>query len=346
MKLAVFCPAVGLVLGVLCIGSSCAVGCERELQAFSRSLQQLAKEIPMEKNVPVAAPDPYVLTEREEKRFEVFKEHAGYLFLMKKTKSDAMKKLLMKYFCMAQEDLRRVLLNDVADIEDWIKSGHGASLEFWPGQILLQMAFNESREFRAMNGFIFDKHAQDASRARSEKLLSKLNKAALDPDFESVLAVLIPEEKKNLVEHYKIHVMPADESETARACAVIHGLQSDKKQQFGKACQDWKVSWSFRSEKSSDGDALPVIVVYVSGKDNATIVLNGLLKALKGIKGSGLWPTHNIKVNDLIFYAQGDRDFKTNPRMEKLFEKENGHLALYKPDFTGVIQDYHLPIIS
>jgi hypothetical protein len=104
-------------------------------------------------------------------------------------------------------------------------------------------------------------------------------------------------------------------------------------------------------ERQSRG--LPLIVVYPDlGQKNAQYVLDKIIETMGSFDiGSGQEPKYNQKVNDLIYYAQGDRDWKEDflfdikylrtekgaPSVNKVLEEDSAHFR--KEDGT-----YHLQI--
>lgn len=70
-----------------------------------------------------------------------------------------------------------------------------------------------------------------------------------------------------------------------------------------------------QSEESvgPSNDVTPLVVLYASGKENAQNALNEIYKQFGNIEGSGIRPRFNGKVNDLIWFAQGNANYKFQP---------------------------------
>lgn len=139
-----------------------------------------------------------------------------------------------------------------------------------------------------------------------------------------------------LVQEYKIHIMPTGEL-TPVIIRILEALQND--QELQKLIAAFKVyqlpDYYVRSE------IIPRIVIYpTAGKENSQKALNKLYVILKDIKGSGIRPRYNAKVNDLIWIAQGDSVYKNDPETEQYFELP--HKIYYRTGFTLPPQKYYL----
>lgn len=140
----------------------------------------------------------------------------------------------------------------------------------------------------------------------------------------------------SLVTEYKIHLMPQGDP-TPTIIRLLTLLKNDPELQNLIAA--FKVMGT--DTVLVNGVYYPRIVVYpAQGKDNAQRALNKLYVGLKDIKGLGVRPRYNAKVNDLIWVAQGDSGYKNKPEYQVYFEKPD--FRYFKPDLTGKIANYHL----
>lgn len=106
---------------------------------------------------------------------------------------------------------------------------------------------------------------------------------------------------ERLVKVYKIHVNPKNEEINSIMAVLLH---DDELNQFTKT---WKIK-NFLD--GVDDNKMPILAFYAQGKDNAQQLLNHLCEKLSSFKGRGIIPRYNKKVNDLIFFAQGNGDDK------------------------------------
>lgn len=160
--------------------------------------------------------------------------------------------------------------------------------------------------------------------------------------------------EKGLVGFYKIHLMPQEEEILHAVERLIEVLKKDPELRrrmealkvqaalWGEDKMPFKNSENIREEQYR-----PAIVIYPSwGKENVQKLLDALLVIFKDFKGSGNTPRFNIKVNDLIFYAQGDGDYKMDPVMRQKYFDSRTNYALYRPDFQKVMADLKKPYIG
>jgi hypothetical protein len=140
----------------------------------------------------------------------------------------------------------------------------------------------------------------------------------------------------SMVQEYKIHLMPQGDP-TQTIVMLLTLLKKDPELQNLIAA--FKVMAV--DKLAVNGVYFPRIVVYPArGKENAQKALNKLYVGLKDIKGLGIRPRYNAKVNDLIWVAQGDSNYKNQARYQKYFEKPE--FRYLSPDLTGKVVNYHL----
>lgn len=153
-----------------------------------------------------------------------------------------------------------------------------------------------------------------------------------------------------LVGYYKIHIMPHDEDVLKVVERIIQALKDDKDMQklidglkiYGLLSSNNKLTLT-TSKLFPAEQYWPAIVIYPSwGQENVQKLLGILIVVLKDFKGSDHLPRYNLKVNDLIFYAQGDADHKMDDTLRETYFDGSSNYALYKDDITGKKQDYHL----
>ncbi len=140
-----------------------------------------------------------------------------------------------------------------------------------------------------------------------------------------------------LAHFYKVHLMPKPEHVLDTVYAVFKAFSTGE---LGKYVKNMKISVRFAPVKVGGG-MTPVIVLYVlpsadekNYKGNAQVVVNELLKVTKPEWGGGIAPRGNAKINDLIFYAQGEGTYKTKypDGIDQVFQGPN--YALYKPSWV------------
>lgn len=140
----------------------------------------------------------------------------------------------------------------------------------------------------------------------------------------------------SVVQEYKIHLMPQGDP-TQTIVTLLTLLKKDPELQHLIAA--FKVM--VKDKLVVNGVYYPRIVVYpAQGKENAQKALNKLYAGLKDIKGLGLRPRYNAKVNDLIWVAQGDSGYKNQSKYQVYFEAPT--FRYFKPDLTGKMVNYHL----
>ena len=137
-----------------------------------------------------------------------------------------------------------------------------------------------------------------------------------------------------LVGVYKIHLMPKG-SLTDIILTLIEGLQKDTELR--------KLIYKFKVRPNPDlnfnGNMLAAVIIYpAQGKENAQKALDKIYALFKNVPGTGIAPRYNARVNDLIWVAQGDGDFK-DVQYAPLYEKNR---VYYRPDITGKVENYHL----
>ena len=143
---------------------------------------------------------------------------------------------------------------------------------------------------------------------------------------------------QELVKTYKIHLMPAQNIDVAEILVRIKkALTQDS--QLSSLIQTFKILYS---PTQQNGTTFARLVIYANGKEQAQKIVDALYhnKIMSEMPGSGLRPRFNGKVNDLIWIAQGDGDFK----MENLYDwyYEMPAKIYYRKDITGKVENYHL----
>lgn len=99
----------------------------------------------------------------------------------------------------------------------------------------------------------------------------------------------------------------------------------------------------------SYSDVPPFVVLYTFSKEKAQNVLNEVYKLFKNVPGSGIRPRFNGKLNDLIWFAQGNANTKYpesdpnyyNPENEKI-SYEEPYRIYCSPDFPVSGTNHHL----
>lgn len=152
-----------------------------------------------------------------------------------------------------------------------------------------------------------------------------------------VLNKKVADATKELVKTYKIHLMP---DENIDATEILYrfdqALKSDP--ELSREVQTFKILYN---PTKLGGINFARVVIYANGKEHAQRILDALYRnnIIKNIKGSGIRPRYNGKVNDLIWVAQGDGDYKDGIYKEYY---EQPALIYYHPGITGKKENYHL----
>lgn len=154
------------------------------------------------------------------------------------------------------------------------------------------------------------------------------------------------ETKKTAVEFYKIHLMPKEKDLVSTVMKIVELAAKDPS--FGKLIA--KMKFKHKPSKllyKKQQQIAPLIVIYpAKGQDAAQQLLSRLLELFKGVEGINITPRFNRKVNSLMYYAQGDADYKNESTAEFLDDSipnpGDEKWALFKPDLTGEIKDYSL----
>ncbi len=140
------------------------------------------------------------------------------------------------------------------------------------------------------------------------------------------------------VQNYKIHLMP--KQRTKCLIELFELIKSNKSLQ--EAILSFKILP--RQDIVQSGKSLPIIVIYVGGKQQAQNALNEIYKHFttnaKHIEGLGITPRYNKKYNELIFAAGGDGDYKKDHL--KGYYQDQKKRSWYKFDITGKMCDYAL----
>ena len=144
-----------------------------------------------------------------------------------------------------------------------------------------------------------------------------------------------------LVQNYKIHLMPFYPQVGSIVLRLLEALQKD--QELRTLIQNFKFMPTFDRLHDYEGNIMPLIVIYAaSGKEKAQRLLNKIYALFKNTAGLDQTPRFNQKVTNIIYFAQGDADYKIAPWYQKYYEQPE--LIYYKNDITGKIEDYHLQI--
>lgn len=152
-----------------------------------------------------------------------------------------------------------------------------------------------------------------------------------------VLNKKIADATRELVKTYKIHLMPDENIDATEILIKLDkALKSDP--ELSAAVQTFKILYN---PTQQGGVNFARVVIYANGKEHAQRILNALYKnnSIRDIKGSGIRPRFNGKVNDLIWVAQGDGDYKDGIYKEYY---EQPALIYYNPGITGKQENYHL----
>jgi hypothetical protein len=129
---------------------------------------------------------------------------------------------------------------------------------------------------------------------------------------------------------YKIHLMPEEKETETVLYRLIQILKNNTDLIAGA-----KIITG-TEEELREGN-LPRVVIYCKGKPNAQKILDIVFNTFKDMKGTNRKPRYNEKVTSLIYWAQGDGDFKG---ISNSFLDES--LVTFKSNITGTYTDYRL----
>lgn len=150
-------------------------------------------------------------------------------------------------------------------------------------------------------------------------------------------------DKKLAVQNYKIHLMPKTEDMPLILVRLLEEIK--KNASFASSLDTFKIKTAFEKQVDSQGNVMPLVVIYPkSGKQNAQVALNTLYNLFKDVHGLDKVPRYNQKITDLIYYAQGDADYKNKAELKDYFEQPG--MIHYKSDFVipGHLEDYTLKL--
>ncbi len=167
------------------------------------------------------------------------------------------------------------------------------------------------------------------------------------PVTRDLKAFLIAKSKKNsdlqalrtlLAANYKIHLMPFDEDIVPVMATLLAQIKQDAKLQ--QSISYFKIrAYTDQIKRDSDNTYLPIFVIYTHGsKEAAQYTLDSVYALFKNQRGLEITPRYNQKITSLIYYAQGDGDFKKD-QFADYYEQDRIH---YRADFEGEKKDYYL----
>ncbi len=131
----------------------------------------------------------------------------------------------------------------------------------------------------------------------------------------------IKSEIDNASKEYKIHLMPKPDKIQEIGNKLIEAL--DNSSLLRESISGFKIAKNPRLVKSKNG-YMPFIVIYIKpGKENAQIALSHLTQEFKNFEkeGSNITPRFNRKINQLIYYSQGDSECKKHAKKANLFNE-------------------------
>jgi hypothetical protein len=148
---------------------------------------------------------------------------------------------------------------------------------------------------------------------------------------------------QKFTQFYKIHLMPADDISSSKILAIIlNAYMNDS--ELKKLVPIFKIApKSLQKVIRGEMHVIPAVVLYTKNGTEATQkALNKIYHEFvqhPEIRGSGIRPRFNAKVNDLIWIAQGNGDNKGGQYSQYY---EPPFQAYYRKDITGEIENYHL----
>ena len=160
---------------------------------------------------------------------------------------------------------------------------------------------------------------------------------------------------EELVQEYKIHLMPKDEDFLQAILDLCHEIKINPiLQETISSVKVKKIILESDKEYQKEVDQkakhagsqaiwqdVPKIVIYIgNGQVAAQKALNEIYRIFKDRPGIGRTPRFNAKITNFIYFAQGDRTEKYKPSNQQYFEQPK--MIYYKRDVTGKPENYHL----
>ena len=181
---------------------------------------------------------------------------------------------------------------------------------------------------------------KEERKGRYEVCPNKYNPNCLQTIYKyDPLLMFFNDDRVELVALYKIHLMPAIKETLFVLQKLLEGMQTNPI--LNSLIFNIKVYTALKEQKDDHGGLLGMIVIYpVSGQENVQILMNELVDIFKEFKGTGHQPRDNMRMNDLIWYAQSGGDDKMwlqkNKRDLATIFDESTNYALYRPDFEKI----------
>lgn len=149
--------------------------------------------------------------------------------------------------------------------------------------------------------------------------------------------------KKTMVGQYKIHLMPKNTGMYDCMLTILYGIKDGA---FSSLINTFKCELKLQinldqNTYNPNDEIFPRIVIYAAdGQAKAQQLLDVLVATFKGKEGLNIAPRFNKEVTSLIYYAQGDGDYKKTTNFAEWFEQPG--MVHYRKDFTGTIENYYL----
>lgn len=112
---------------------------------------------------------------------------------------------------------------------------------------------------------------------------------------------------QQLIEQYKIHLMPQTADIPTYTSKVLNIIKNDQK--LRDNVLEVKATVCYPEKLYVECDS-PKIIIYIRGRENTQYALNQIYKEFKNEKGCTESLAFNEKVTSLIYFAQGNRDEK------------------------------------
>lgn len=176
---------------------------------------------------------------------------------------------------------------------------------------------------------------------KNKKAEFKKKEAQLDQEEKELMQEDIDflEEELNdiqdaVVGQYKIHLMPKTSEDLMiileklleevknnnNFAKKIYSIKYKTRIPFLLGTEKLKEDWSNRKGMQN---ILPFIVIYpATGKTKAQKALNHIYELFKGMEGLDLTPRFNKKITNLIYYGQGDADFKLRGSYDQYYTQD------------------------
>lgn len=164
--------------------------------------------------------------------------------------------------------------------------------------------------------WFFTQHNYRNNNVNIQVINNGICQMSLDDDRKDFRNPVLEHKLDDLVQLYKIHLMPNDRDIEAVTIKLLQAMEDDK--ELYNAIAVFKVNYKINDQERN----LPIIVIYANpGKATAQLIVDKLYSVFDGIEGSGRVPRFNVKITSLLYWAQGDGDHKEQAFYSKYYDQ-------------------------